>query len=323
MHQVELASKAQMEIVRHAPNLKSLIWRPKVTNEFSIGDYRQVMSQWIHPHLQDITVTWYPMTDKDISLALEAMTNASVLDFMESKFLDKSYRSLMSRHSATLRVFVLTRRDAPTGTMVQAIMANCPSLEVLNVSLIRGEDLARIDQVQVDGVCGSKTTERIVLGKDWVCLRLKPLFMQFELSESGQEIESIDPVCAGRLKRQWKLEQEHSFRQLNRLIQLESLTITYRNRSTKAAFDHGLDLRLESRGGWLDKLVSLKRLESFWFCRLVQDMGKEEIDWMLEHWPRLHLNGLVGVFSENIQKNNMLNRYVDEQFAKRISSERQ
>ncbi|KAF8985113.1 hypothetical protein BGZ46_005898 [Entomortierella lignicola] len=86
-------------------------------------------------------------------------------------------------------------------------------------------------------------------------------------------------------------EQEHAFRQLSRLTRLERLVINGRDvRSTDS-----LDLRLQSRGGNLEKLATLRRLVTFDFDYTTQAMSELEISWMLERWPRLR--GLMGSFS--------------------------
>ncbi|KAF9999015.1 hypothetical protein BGZ80_010384 [Entomortierella chlamydospora] len=258
------------------------------------------------PRLQGITVGRYLMENDDIALTLDAMTDAVELNLGSSYFMEESFRSLMSRHADTIRVIILTRYDAPTSAAVQTIMTSCPSLEVIEAWLIRGRDLVRLKRLNQGGGIGSTvTTEDVVSGGDWVCLGLKSLSMEFSLCRYKQDVEQWDPVGAARFAQRVRLEQEYAFQQLSRLTRLEKLNIKSRGNSPIRSFD----LRLESNGGGLDKLASLKRLEYFNFIHTVQDLSDLELNWMLDHWPRLQT--MIGTFSKDHKKSDALRAYVN------------
>ncbi|KAF9202420.1 hypothetical protein BGZ49_007418 [Haplosporangium sp. Z 27] len=251
------------------------------------------------------------MEDNDIALALDAMTDAKDLVMKWSYFSDNSLRSLLSRHSMTIRTLVFCRYEFPTGSMVQTILSTCPSLEVVEFSSIGGIDLVKIDRVITNDANGDAAiTDNIVLAKDWVCLGLKSLSINIKMSRPLYGPGQDDFIDAQQLEKQQKLEQVHAFRQLSRLEQLTKLDIKCLETLGKS-----LDLRLESFGGHLEKLASLKRLEIFKFERTCQQMSKDEIHWMFEHWPRLRAGN--GSFDRNTARSKMLEKYFKELLDKR------
>ncbi|KAF9199900.1 hypothetical protein BGZ49_009938 [Haplosporangium sp. Z 27] len=282
--------KIDFDIVLNAPNLKSLTWTPN--RHFPNEEFQRVMSKRKLPLLQSLVLTPFNLQDEDIALTLDAMTDAKDLELDKGYFSKKALHSLISRHSTTIRKLVLPRSEFPTGAMVQTIMSTCPSLEEVEFSSINGADLVRIDQVNVDDANGDAPKENIVLAKDWLCLGLRSLFITFRMSPSMPDLELEDPVKAEQLKRQQRLEQEHAFRQLSRLEQLRTLNI-----ESPRGYEESLDLRLESNGGQLDKLASLKKLESINIQRTYQQMGKDEIHWILKNWPKLQY--WSGTFDRN------------------------
>ncbi|KAF9999013.1 hypothetical protein BGZ80_010504 [Entomortierella chlamydospora] len=292
-------------ILLNAPNLKSLDWRGKITTLFPIDRYRRMMSQRLLPKLQRLRMSSYQLSDQDIALSLDAMTDARELNMRFSIFSDKAYQSLMSRHATTIRVLIFNVANFPTSAMVQSILSSCFSLEILEARLISGTDLVRIGQVEQDGANGPETTENIFLGDDWVCLGLKSLTVNFEMTDNSNREELDDPIGVERLERQHKLEQVHVFRQLSRLTRLEKVNIRSMHKHSQS-----LDLRLESRGGGLDKLASLKRLEWFQFDWTAQELSREEIDWMLEHWPRLRI--VIGTYHRDTEKDRGMQEYFGE-----------
>ncbi|KAF9343603.1 hypothetical protein BGX26_005478, partial [Mortierella sp. AD094] len=139
------------------------------------------------------------------------------------------------------------------------------------------------------------------------------LTMHFELTEYRRDVELDDSVGARRLKRQWELEQGLAFRQLSRLTRLKRLKIL--DIIPQEEIDYGLDLKLESRGGGLDKLASLIRLKVFNFNYVVQEMSNKEMDWMLKHWPKLEV--MDGTFNRELRESEILYGYASDQLEKR------
>ncbi|KAF9352517.1 hypothetical protein BGX26_009685 [Mortierella sp. AD094] len=180
-------------------------------------------------------------------------------------------------------------------------MSSCPSLEVLDVWTISGTDMVQIAQIQQDDGEEFETIENIVFAEDWVCLGLKTLSVIFELSSRRQDVEASNSADARKLERQRRLEQDYVFQQLSRLTRLEKLDISCQSEPVPS-----VDLRMESRGGGLNKLASLNRLELFHFYRTDQKLSKEEIDWMLKHWPKLRysIGHSIVIFNDAAKKTN-------------------
>ncbi|KAF9344582.1 hypothetical protein BGX26_004149 [Mortierella sp. AD094] len=294
-----LSNKAQLEMIKRTPNLNALHWQPN-SQGFPLDDYRQVMSSRVFTNLQTLKILQHALGDEDVSLTLDAMTMAKDLDLGTSRFSESSYRSLMNNHATTIQSLTLRACPSITSAMAQGILSGCPSLETLDVNVIQGTDLARIESE-------SEASEAVVVGKDWVCLKLKYLAVYFDLSSKGADIDQSTPEGEKRFKRQQQLEQEHAFRQLSRLSGLK--TLIFYDRVSRGAVKRSLELKLKSRGGELDQLSALKKLESIQFDDTDQDMSEEEIDWMGEHWPKL--STLSGTFHRDEKRDKQLKEYRD------------
>ncbi|KAF9347456.1 hypothetical protein BGX26_001045 [Mortierella sp. AD094] len=216
----ECSGQSQIAVIKNAPNLKSLDWQISQSQIFPLEGYLQVMSRKMCPQLESLTVASpRTMTDYEIVLTMDAMTDARVLDFGTSEFSDNAYRSLLSRHAATIRVFIFHRYGAPRSSMIQTIMSNRPSLEVLDTYWICGDDLVQIDFSEPSDASGLIKTENIVLGEDWVCLGLKSLSVEFALGPHR------DFFWIGRPSSRSADLAARGFRQLSRLTRLEELNI--------------------------------------------------------------------------------------------------
>ncbi|KAF9207319.1 hypothetical protein BGZ49_000734 [Haplosporangium sp. Z 27] len=232
--------------------------------------------------LHSLTLRHPGLDDGDIATTLTAMTEARKFHVSSSNFLGNSYRALMANHAMTIQHLDFWNCTTITSTMVQGILTGCPSLESLQAKAILGTDLVRIVD---DDPKDPTAPERLILGKDWVCLKLKRLVVHFDLSSARAHIDQSTPEGKTRFKRQQELEQYHAFRQVSRLTELEALD--FRGDATISQGKKCLNLKLRSRGGELEQLASLKKLSHIEFYSTEQDMTEEEIDWMLEHWPKL------------------------------------
>ncbi|KAF9344938.1 hypothetical protein BGX26_003732 [Mortierella sp. AD094] len=287
----------EIAILKNAPNLGRLSWDIFGAAVIPRNIFRQVMTELRLPKLQGLRFG-HELDDEDVALALDAMTDADYLEFSWSYFSHLARRSLISRHAATIQTLIITCRDDITHCEVHDILTDCPSLVTLITGRIYGPSLIQVNKFKADGAEGSGVTEEVVLGKDWVCLGLRHLSLYFE--PNGYASKAVQ-----------RLEQEHLFRQLSRLTQLESLVLL----ADEEGDSYIPDLRLESSGGNLDKLTSLKRLETFSFQCTNQMLRKEEIHWMVEHWPSL--KSVKGVFQTNDQYDKTLEVYLKEQLDKR------
>ncbi|KAF9354083.1 hypothetical protein BGX34_011225 [Mortierella sp. NVP85] len=105
----------------------------------------------------------------------------------------------------------------------------------------------------------------IVQGQPWVCLRLQFLDLRFRFDPST--IDRVQPLV---------------FDQLARLTRLEELLVNEWYAAPK--FQETFDLRLVHG---LGKLSTLRLLEAIHVNNTVQQIGEEELEWMVEHWKSL------------------------------------
>ena len=102
-------------------------------------------------------------------------------------------------------------------------------------------------------------------GKPWVCLGLKVLGLTFRF-DPPSTVSALQPLV---------------FDQLSKLTQLEEWRIV-----GSTSFPATTDLRIKSG---LDKLSTLRRLHTVTIHNIVEKMGDEDVDWLLEHWRCLEV----------------------------------
>ncbi|KAF8980518.1 hypothetical protein BGZ46_004095 [Entomortierella lignicola] len=277
--------RSQFVIAERAPNINSLYLLLGQEQYFPIDNYRLAMTNRIFTNLHSLTILHHALDDVDIDMTLNAMTRAKRLHLRGSRFSGKSYLTLMSNHAKTIQHLDLLDCTTVTSAMVQGILSGCPALESFLAKVIKGTDLVRIVSPDFDYTNNYSSTEKVILGKDWVCFDLKTLVVHFDLGGAEAGIDQSTPEGEARFLRQQQLEQQHTFRQLSRLIELE--TLDFRSTSDFLDRDKYLDLRLKRRGGQLEQLATLTKLKYVYFHNADQDLSKQEIDWMLKHWPRL------------------------------------
>ncbi|KAF9424173.1 hypothetical protein BGZ76_003545 [Entomortierella beljakovae] len=210
------------------------------------------------------------MGDQDSALALKAMTNAIRVSLRYVSFNHQAHTTLIENHANTIVYLDISLCADTSGTMAQEILSRCPSLEYFGVDHIRGTDLVRIVP------SGDGESENIVLGQEWVCLRLKSLIMYFDMSTDLSKDRSTSESKV-LFQRQQKLEQLHVFRQLSRLCALEILDI----RGTQPR-PTNLNLKLRTKGGELETLKTLKKLRKFLTRHPFDD---ESVGWIKKNWP--------------------------------------
>ncbi|KAI8348144.1 hypothetical protein B0O80DRAFT_502273 [Mortierella sp. GBAus27b] len=130
--------------------------------------------------------------------------------------------------------------------MAQEIMSSCPLLKHLRATRINAVDIAQ--------------------GKPWVCLGLKLLDLSIQFDPSSNHI--VQPLV---------------FDQLSRLRQLQVMCFWNHKEDDLSVpvFQQAIDLRLQNG---LDKLSTLRALQTIDLGTSKQKMGRQEIIWMSEHW---------------------------------------
>ncbi|KAF9980777.1 hypothetical protein BGZ75_007977 [Mortierella antarctica] len=278
----------QLQIVTLSPILESLDWKIPCDAEMPSDELRLSIQKRLWPSIRKLSL-YSPISDDDVNEVLEVMKEVRCLYLPFARFGPKSFQSFMKHHSQTIRHLNLYCCLSLTGAMVHTIMSSCPMLEMLEAPSIRGTDLVRFSQGGVDGANEQDepaSEECEVIGKDWVCMGLKSLSIYLNL---GTNIATPWTFLAtlserARLEKRQVLAQDHIFRQLTRLVQLEVLNMA---QPAGLGQTKTLDLRMQERGGNLENLSVLKRLSSINFHGTNQKLGETEINWMFDNWPRL------------------------------------
>ncbi|KAF9999016.1 hypothetical protein BGZ79_007348 [Entomortierella chlamydospora] len=214
---------------------------------------------------------------------------------------------LIQRNSGTLERLTLVRyRDVPSVALWKSL-SQCRKLRRIQVQY----GLVSLQDMEAFWEACSKTNELfldkmdLAIGTDSPTMFLPETFPKLSnlrlVSIRGFDnpryrnesiIDKGNPEGLARLHRQQQLEQEQAFRQLSRLTRLRGLDI-----SDPDGRRQSLKFRLKSRGGELDQLESLKRLDWIQFGNAFQDLSENELDWMIGHWPKFV--GLHGKYHED------------------------
>ncbi|KAF9095993.1 hypothetical protein BGX27_001181 [Mortierella sp. AM989] len=276
-------------IIQHAPNLVSLKMDPQLAPD--PASYMHELSVSISgcPKLQDIKLDHMTLLKEETTMVLDAITDAKRLDWGVGEISEQAFRSIMSRHARTITHLHLSESPGLTSSMAQTIMISCSLLESLKLSTISGTNLVRINTVDQGNQSSSKNTGRLILGEDWICLRLRALKLQLDLSSITMNIDRDTPEGESLFQRQQQLEQYHAFRQIGRLTLLQDLNISESQYDTRNK--RSLDLRLGENGGGLEGLAALKKLNTIKFRNTKQELSEKEIGWMISNWLHLYRIG--------------------------------
>ncbi|KAF9114692.1 hypothetical protein BGX27_010084 [Mortierella sp. AM989] len=157
--------------------------------------------------------------------------------------------SALQPHFIHLRELNILRNPLPSSAIIPRILASCPQLELLRADRVLGQ--------------------HIVEGQPWACERsLTTLSVYFEIAPPPFGIA----------------QQQNILQKISRLQRLETLDLG--NNSRHDDMQGSLDLRLEKG---LAQLGALSHIKSFCFSRTSQQMGVEEINWMMENWKELQM----------------------------------
>ncbi|GJJ69810.1 hypothetical protein EMPS_02159 [Entomortierella parvispora] len=106
-----------------------------------------------------------------------------------------------------------------------------------------------------------------VINLPWVCLQLKQLSGYFMMSpDAGEDCDQA------------------VFRHLSRLTKLKVLDVGAGDKGLPVGGRRGLQLNLRSG---LSELAPLKDLEQLLFKEVKQRMEREDVQWILDQWPKL------------------------------------
>lgn len=289
----------ELEWIKQCPNLRTLDWSASkdrlVATQQAFKNFGA--HQW--SHLQDINLwgdtIW---TDSQVSCLLRSCGPLKSLRLNNSSFW---YRTLdaLERHFGTLETLHLRRISDLQGWMIQWIMSSCPKLKVMVSELfpaqefVEGEEAekdrrhcAKLDEAsdtvlaRFEGHGGDiETTEKLEAlmarfasvrdhahARPWVCLELEHLQGNISI-----------PSAAGK---DW---DQAVFRRLSKLKKLKHLVLSEEFGTTVPG---SRAVRADLRSG-LGELASVRYLESLMFDGSAQCMEREDVQWILDQWPKL------------------------------------
>ncbi|KAF9544064.1 hypothetical protein EC957_012451 [Mortierella hygrophila] len=301
-------------IISQAPLLRSWQWTLG-TEPFPREDIELTF-----PHLKpfsffrDLKIQMLELDDTHIEDLLDRMTDARDVNLNWTGFGPKSFQVLMIRHTMTLRSLSLLCVQIQS-KQIQTLLTSCPGLESFVADVLFGTELVRYGAPTKEGSEDSNEVDftspdyeydmsvsafmgsgmGTLLGDDWVCLGLKSLTLNFALWGKNIHLKDTNLDSQAAMQKQYDLEQEHTFRQLARLTQLEKLELI--NATGKPPFVQGVNLNLRTKGGRLEDLAPLTRLDMINFSGTQQLLDEEELEWMWDHWPRLFF--IMGVFNKD------------------------
>ncbi|KAF9426268.1 hypothetical protein BGZ94_006749 [Podila epigama] len=252
----------QLQLAGRAPYLTTLHWRLDRSRKFPEADFWALMSSRSCKSIVELNLYHDELLDKHLALAVSSIGSATSVVAQGTHFGIKAVKSLQSYgHCLTIRKLDLYRCYAVDGEMVQTLLSSCPKLETFAADVLRGVDVVR--------------------GAPWVCLGLKSLTIHFDLDGTILEDDRSSFTKAEARTR----EQKAVCEQLGRLVWIQRLHLC---RSTsRTASRQSLDFRLRAKGGILEDLKGLCKLQYLNFHDTEQAMDVEDQSWMFENWPSL------------------------------------
>ncbi|KAF9365643.1 hypothetical protein BGX34_009178 [Mortierella sp. NVP85] len=253
-----------LELIRKCPGLKALKWMISRGELQPFSEFCDILKTHC-PLIENLNLMGGSLTDMNIAQILDSGHRFVSLMLEGSGFGEMAFQSL-TRHFAWLQELNLLRSMGLTSAMAQRIMTSCPKLVLFWGTTLKASDILGIVQGDEAGE-GSMACEQ---PQDWVCTHLEYL----RISIYGLDGKPLD----------W---HRKIMQQLARLVKLKTLTLgTNGGYHTFPQGERGgLDLRLESG---LDVLSSLKQLGVLGFDGSRQQIGEQDLRWMMEAWPRLH-----------------------------------
>ncbi|KAG0003416.1 hypothetical protein BGZ80_011607 [Entomortierella chlamydospora] len=242
----------QLTLVKACPHLTTLGWKA-VADEASSLAFKQEFDNASWPELTSVSLSGSVFDDEIIASIIKAAPSLKKLDNPSGMFGPEAHASIIQSQYNKLEWLSVKNCSSFTSAMAQEILSRCLLLKHFEAPSIHLKDIARS-------------------GLPWVCLELEKLTIQFEKQPE-------DPI-------EWERDV---FGRLSRLTRLKHFDMGFGYRGfhrngSPVVSKQSIDLSLASG---LGSLASLKEIQTFHFEGTVQEMGKDEIQWMLDHWKKL------------------------------------
>ncbi|KAI8348147.1 hypothetical protein B0O80DRAFT_532588 [Mortierella sp. GBAus27b] len=246
--------------IQRCPNLTTLTlhW---IQDESFVARFVRLVGTW--PKLNRLSLKAHSFNDGNLSTLLQGLESRRTQNAGEGQNVAEQKLSLCLHKSepqapsvvsierirplfSCLRGLCVRSHHGFTSEILQAVLSNCPSLELLSGYCIKAG--------------------HIIQGQPWVCRGLRELSMCI--------IFSSDTIAEDQLQ---------VFEQLATLTKLKTLHLDGVSGPgvQRLRFRETVDLRLEAGLGQLSTLQSLRKIS---FGYTDQRMGEQEIRWMMDHW---------------------------------------
>ncbi|KAG0198865.1 hypothetical protein BGX28_007735 [Mortierella sp. GBA30] len=255
--------------IAHFPHLKRLQWHAYadagLDNTIPMEEFAAYAAIGTWPELEVLILAPYqPLSaERGLANSIRNLKRLISLRLAKMAFGPLSLEALRI-HFGSLRVFNIQNCTLMTGDMVQTILASCPQLEEFQAHQISSKDI--YDD-----------------GRPWVCSSLRILRLEFRITGTR-----------GQIRRR----SQQIFTRLSEFYKLRELTLSTSEDTDPKA--HPLLFR-QTRG--LARLVTLTDLRKVRFAHNINEMDTEDLQWMVDHWPRLErIRGLEGEIKTVWQK---------------------
>ncbi|KAF8940662.1 hypothetical protein BGZ58_005398 [Dissophora ornata] len=257
------------------------------------------------PHLEHLSLLngwgFYPST-RFASILSQSCPNLSRLEFREQALdLQDEFFASLCEQLPRLQWIHAGMTGFSTGAM-EAVRMHCKDIVSLNLDGARGIQSQALDQIlrSCDSLKVLSAQGVVLNGRDlssngssrWVCRGLETLVLDIEIyaavGGSATQSESV------------KIIRERVYDQLADLSRLQTLGLG--GGHCVGGTEPGVDLTLASG---LEKLTSLHCLERLDLRRMVRTQVEEDLEWMVQHWPKW-------CFLEASNKSRLFNRGNDK-----------
>ncbi|KAG0308396.1 hypothetical protein BGZ98_008106 [Dissophora globulifera] len=241
-----------LDLLKHCPRLRCLHWQDSESVAFPLTEFGVAAMTGAWPALEEIEFIGHnSYEDKDLAALFEGMNKLVRLHAKHTGWLGSLSLKSLRKHASLIRTLDLENCLNVDSGMIQTILTSMPALELLKVGEIDCAD--------------------IVSGLPWIAFNLEVLCFSINMQSNDEQADDVS----------FETRQRLVFERLSALTRLRTLYVVNPLLDTKK---RTLDLRLKSG---LSALSTLTRLESLRFNMGDRSMDKEDINWMIESWPRL------------------------------------
>lgn len=255
-----LNAMEQLDLIKQCPFLQKLEWRPCSTNDIvatAFQEFAQSVASGTWPNLESLKL-------------LNILGGKALQDDDAARILEGLRRVVvlsLARSNFGLLAFWALRQHF--GMLRELVVRSCPAVS----STMLQEILCSCPQLEVlEG--GTIHAQDVVGNGSWCCLALKTLVVHFAFGKDEQDLQL--PI----------------FGRLSNLTRLQELDVS-KGRSQEP-YPNGLDFRLQSG---LGALVRLRQIEHVNFMRTGQQLGVEDVQWMVSSWK--YLKTLSGTLNKD------------------------